>query len=318
MEIESIRPSLARKIDDSIRLLHKLQPIADKYDPDNGFYLAFSGGKDSQALYHIAELAGVKFQAHMMLTSVDPPEVIIFVKRQYPSVVLHPPKDSIYNMATKHKFLLPSRIIRWCCAELKETGGAGTVCLTGIRKQESVRRTKRQTIEVSNRSFAGDYDEFMKFSEETIRKKVKNLNQDQFSTEKESEIRCVNGRDKIIVNPIMEWTEQDVWDFLNLVVKIPHCKLYDEGWHRIGCICCPMSNFKSKLAEIKRYPHVKRNWIGTIKKIRQDKTISNMLTMNDFGGNSEDEICENIFNWWISGKSYAEWYSDNIQQLKLF
>lgn len=75
--------NLDKKIDYSIALLRKAESMSLRLDPENGFYLAFSGGKDSQALYHIAQMAGVKFKAHMNLTSVDPPEVIRFVKRQY-------------------------------------------------------------------------------------------------------------------------------------------------------------------------------------------------------------------------------------------
>lgn len=62
---------MKQKILHSIQLLQKAEKIALSYDPDNGYYLAFSGGKDSQCLYHIAQLAGVRFQAHMNLTSVD-------------------------------------------------------------------------------------------------------------------------------------------------------------------------------------------------------------------------------------------------------
>ena len=84
--------NLDKKIDYSIALLRKAESMALRLDPENGFYLAFSGGKDSQALYHIAQMAGVKFKAHMNLTSVDPPEVIRFVRRQYPDVELIKPK----------------------------------------------------------------------------------------------------------------------------------------------------------------------------------------------------------------------------------
>lgn len=66
--------NLDKKIDYSIALLRKAESMSLRLDPENGFYLAFSGGKDSQALYHIAQMAGVKFKAHMNLTSVDPPE----------------------------------------------------------------------------------------------------------------------------------------------------------------------------------------------------------------------------------------------------
>lgn len=302
---------------ESIDLLKKSESLALKYS-DDGFYLAFSGGKDSQALYHIAKLAGVKFQAHMSLTSVDPPEVIRFVKKNYPDVVLHKPKDSIYNIAVKRKYLLPSRIIRWCCAELKEEGGAGTVCLTGIRKAESTRRAKRSSVEVSNRSFAGEIDSFYEWQKEKIKKQIKYLNSDQFSEQNESEIRCINGKDKIIINPIINWSDNDVWHFLNYVVKVEHCELYDNGYTRIGCICCPMSRYNQKIRELKEYPHVKRNWINAIKKIREDKIGDNILVNNYFGDGTEDEKCEQIFNWWISGKAYEEWYYDTFRQLKLF
>ena len=134
--------NIQSKIAYSISLLRKCEQMALDYDPEDGFYLAFSGGKDSQALYHIAKMAGVKFKAHMNLTSGDPPEVIRFVKRNYPDVELIKPKMSIYDMALK-KHLMPTRILRWCCAEYKEMSGAGKVTLIGIRHAESVRLSKR-------------------------------------------------------------------------------------------------------------------------------------------------------------------------------
>ena len=310
--MDSCKPSFRKKLQHTIELLRKAEKLALTYDSEDGFFLAFSGGKDSQALYHSAVLAGVKFKAHMNLTSIDPPEVIRFVKMRYKDVVLHKPKDSIFNMCVEKKFLLPSRIIRWCCAELKEGGGSGMVCLTGIRKQESTRRSKRNSVEVSNRSFSGDLEGF-----EEWRKKVKNLNQDQFAETCETDVRCINGKDKIIINPIIEWTLQDVWYFLNEVVKVPHCELYDKGWHRIGCILCPMSSVRMKYKEMKAYPHVKRNWIKAIMRIRAETKGDNMILNNDFGGCNEEETCENIFQWWISGKSYSKWYADKYLQLKL-
>lgn len=290
----------------SIDLLRKSEKLALLYDKNDGFYLAFSGGKDSQALYHVAKMAGVKFKAHMCLTSIDPPEVIRFVKRNYEDVILHKPKDSIYNLSVKRKYLLPSRIIRWCCAELKEEGGIGTVCLTGIRHAESTRRAKRSKVEVSNRSFSGELDQFFEWSKERIQDKLKHLNQDQYSEQGETQVRCINGKDKIIINPIIEWQDNDVWYFLNEVVNVSHCVLYDRGYNRIGCICCPMSNYSSKLKEIQEYPHVRRNWIKAIKAIRESGQHDNMITNNYWGEGTEDEKCEQIFYWWITGESYKK------------
>ena len=122
--LQKFSANLQEKIQHSVELLRKSERLALAYDSEAGFYLAFSGGKDSQCLYHIARLAGVKFKAHMSLTSVDPPEVIRFVKKQYPDINLVKPKKSIYQAAIDNK-ILPTIRARWCCKEYKEGAGAG-------------------------------------------------------------------------------------------------------------------------------------------------------------------------------------------------
>lgn len=256
---------LRRKMEYSIALLRKGERIALSYDKENGFYLAFSGGKDSQALYHIAELAGVKFRAHMNLTSVDPPDVIRFVKRNYPEVELIAPRKSIYAVAVE-KQILPTMRVRWCCAEYKEGAGAGKVTLIGIRHEESSRRAARKEVEISSRKFSGTLEGLDEYRTAQKKKRAKGTN--ITNAEGESTAGCIHGKESLLISPIIHWTERDVWEFLNDVIRVPHCNLYDEGWHRIGCIGCPMSNAKWKKIENQRWPHVKRNWIKTIMAIR--------------------------------------------------
>ena len=102
--------SLRAKMEYSIDLIRKSEKMALRLDPENGFYNTFSGGKDSQCLYHLVKLAGVKAKTYMNLTSVDPPEVIRFVKRNYPDVELIKPNMSIYDMAKKKQALVDARI----------------------------------------------------------------------------------------------------------------------------------------------------------------------------------------------------------------
>ena len=275
---------LQRKIDYSINLIQKAEKMALEYDSINGFYLAFSGGKDSQVIYHLAKEAGVKFKAHMNLTSVDPPEIIRFVKHKYPDVERIKPKMSIYDMALK-KHILPTRRVRWCCAEFKETSGAGTVTIIGIRHAESSRRSKRNELETGDREFSGNFD--------------------QFSEHREKMVTCVSGKDKILLSPIIDWTESDVWEYLNNR-KIQHCELYDKGFTRIGCICCPMSQNRQKICEIKRYPHVEKNWKKTIQKLI-DRGYSNRNVQDAQMG----------FDWWISGKSFKQFYAETVLQQSL-
>lgn len=282
----NVRPSLAVKIRYSIDLIRKSEPMALRLDPENGFRNTFSGGKDSQCLYYLVKMAGVKHKTHMNLTSVDPPEVIRFVRTQYPDVELTKPRMSIYDMAKK-KHILPTMRARWCCAEYKETSGAGKVTLIGIRKEESARRAKREEISTSIKG---------KRTEESF---------DQWSEHEEKMVACVGGKDQILVSPIIHWTERDVWEFLNMN-NIPHCKLYDEGYKRIGCILCPMSKYRQKVKEMKRYPHVKRKWMETIQWLIDNGYLNRYFSDAETG-----------FKWWISGKSLEQFYADEFLQQKI-
>ena len=332
--LAGVGAGLAKKIKYSVELVRKAERIALSYDPEDGYFLAFSGGKDSQALYHIAKLAGVRFRAHMNLTSIDPPEVIRFVRTQYPDCEMVKPKDSIFNIAAK-KYTLPTMRIRWCCAEFKEMAGAGKVTLIGIRHEESIKRSRRNEIEINNRKFSGSFDEFGEYRKELAKKKGVNI----MNASEERTLGCISGKESLIISPIIQWTIKDVWEFLG-AIGAAHCQLYDEGWTRIGCINCPMSPLWQKMRENKRYPHVKHNWIRTIIYLRRKyipkytdedgnptrHTVWNM-TPPPLGGynpvrdgwkeEKERQIAEYIYDWWISQKSYKEWYANTFLQQKI-
>ena len=208
----------------------------------------------------------------MNLTSVDPPEVIRFVKKSYPDVELTKPKESIYSIAVR-KRILPTMRVRWCCEEFKETAGAGKCTLIGIRHEESSRRAQRNEVEISSRKFSGTLDGLEEYRQEQkakrARRKSKKDGVNIMNADQEQTLGCIHGKESLLISPIIHWTERDVWEFLNNVVQVAHCELYDEGWKRIGCICCPMSSPSHKRMEEMRWPHVKRNWIRAIKAIRR-------------------------------------------------
>lgn len=54
------------------------------------------------------------------------------------------------------------------------------------------------------------------------------------------------------VCPIFDWSDADVWEYLN-GKSLPHCCLYDEGYRRIGCVCCPLSPSTMR-RDAKRWP----------------------------------------------------------------
>ena len=118
-----------------------------KYEPSDGYYLAFSGGKDSIVCYHLLKRSGVKFEAHYAMTTIDPKEVGQFIRKYYPDVTFHRPMykgkpTNFYELVAKKG--LPSRQVRWCCSVLKEVGGAHRTVVTGVRRSESNKRSKRE------------------------------------------------------------------------------------------------------------------------------------------------------------------------------
>lgn len=225
-----------------------------KHEPLEGYYLAFSGGKDSIVIYDLAVRAGVRFDPHYSQTTVDPPEVQKFIKAHYPDVAWDRPRDSMFQLIPKKK-MLPTRIIRYCCSELKEIGGAGRTVVTGIRWAESTARRSREVYEESRRT-----------------------------------------KGKWFLNPIIDWSTQDVWDYIH-ARDMPYCSLYDEGKTRIGCIMCPMQGTKGMLIDAERYPMYYRAYLRAIGKmleaIREDGK-------EFFKGSAPEEV----MYWWIHNADY--------------
>lgn len=131
----------------------KVQIAIDRlkeHEPPEGYYLAFSGGKDSVTVKALADMAGVKYDAHYALTTVDPPELVQFIKKYHSDVEIKRPDTTLWRLMVK-KTMPPTRVVRYCCSVLKEQGGKGRLIITGVRQQESVKRSKRQLLEQSTR-----------------------------------------------------------------------------------------------------------------------------------------------------------------------
>lgn len=108
------------------------------------YQLGYSGGKDSDVILHLAKKAGVPFVAVHNLTTVDAPETVRYIKSK-PEVLIEYPKLSMWKLIVKHK-TPPTRLVRYCCAELKERSGIGKKVVTGVRKAESRKRAENQGI----------------------------------------------------------------------------------------------------------------------------------------------------------------------------
>ena len=123
--------------------------VIKEYEPPEGYHVAFSGGKDSIVVYDIVKKAKVKHQAYFAVTTVDPPELLKFLKLFYPEVKWLRPKLSMYKLIIKKG--VPMRHSRFCCEHLKEYAGIGEFVITGIRREESNARRDRTLFYVDYR-----------------------------------------------------------------------------------------------------------------------------------------------------------------------
>jgi phosphoadenosine phosphosulfate reductase len=173
MQLAPSEQSLERKIELAIKLLKAYEEMALKYS-ENGFYLAFSGGKDSIVIKELAKMAGIKFKSFYNQTTIDPPELIYFIREHHAEVAWNRPNPFI-NLVfypTLHPKGPPTRLNRWCCQIYKEGGGDGLFKIIGVRAAESPRRAKQWKQVVANR--------------------------------RKGHILC----------PILYWTDNDVWQFI--------------------------------------------------------------------------------------------------------
>ena len=141
--------ALSEKVQKSIERLKA-------FEPPEGYYLAFSGGKDSVVCKALLDMSGCKYDATYRVTSVDPPELVRFIKNQHPDVKREVPRYgtrrgpewegkpiTMWNLIP-WKMMPPTRIVRYCCEHLKESGGDGRLTVTGVRWAESPNRRKNQ------------------------------------------------------------------------------------------------------------------------------------------------------------------------------
>lgn len=169
-----------------------------EYEPAEGYFVGFSGGKDSICTLELCRMAGIKHQAWYSCTTIDPPEVVRFIRKHYPDVQWAYPSMSFWQGIQLKSPPLIKR--RWCCDLLKKFPTAKVPLrhrVMGIRAEESFKRRQRARIERGSYGFVQQY-----------------------------------------YKPIFSWNEYHVWDFIDSN-GLPYPSLYDEGFHRLGCVICP-------------------------------------------------------------------------------
>lgn len=102
---------------------------------------------------HVSRMAGVFVRWHYNQTTIDPPEVVRFIRDEHPNVIWLKPRHGNFFHRMEQKGHIPTRRIRWCCDEYKERRvSQGEVMLMGIRSEESVARAKWSAVDIHRRT----------------------------------------------------------------------------------------------------------------------------------------------------------------------
>lgn len=253
----------------------------------------YSGGKDSEVLLELFRRSGVPYEVKNSHTTVDAPPTVYHIRdvlrREELRGVkadIHMPKYkgkrcSIWSLIVD-KGMPPTRLVRYCCLILKEGSSKGRYIATGVRRAESVKRSTR--------------DEF-----ETITAKQKNktkVGMDIILANDNDESRRITEhcqlKNKMCVNPIIDWSHEDVWNFIRSE-RLKYNPLYDMGYLRVGCVGCPMATPKWRVKEFRDFPAYKVNYLIAFEKILENNRVKGIKT--------KWKMAEDVFRWWMEDKT---------------
>lgn len=243
-----------------------------------------SGGKDSSVCVELARRAEIPFEVMHNHTTADAPETVYFVRSEFKRLeglgikctINYPTykgeRISMWKLIPAVKFP-PSRWRRYCCTYLKEQGGKNRFITTGVRWAESKKRAETRGV-----------------YETQAAKKDNRIILNNDNDEKRQLFETCQLKASRVVNPIIDWTDNDVWDYLKSE-KIPYNPLYDCGFNRVGCIGCPLAGKNSRNRDFARYPKYKAAYISAF-----DRMIA---ARAETGRANEWKTGEEVFHWWM-------------------
>lgn len=249
----------------------------------------YSGGKDSDVMLELFKRSGIPFEVHNSHTTADAPQTVYHIRKIFRELELggikcdidyHKQSDgsvrTMWNLIPK-KLMPPWRRMRYCCSELKETGCANRMIATGVRWAESNKRKEREAFETNPPK---------------IKDKIKVSDEKMLLTDNDDTRRLFEQcqlKAKTIVNPIIDWLDEDVWDFYWSECKY-HNPLYEMGYMRVGCIGCPMAG-KGRIKEFADFPKYKKAYISAFQRMLECR-LQRGLTHKWKNG-------EEVFLWWM-------------------
>ena len=247
----------------------------------------YSGGKDSDVILELFKRSGVPFEVQHSHTTADAPQTVYHVRKVFRKLSeggyhceINMPtykgeRTSMWKLIPQ-KLMPQTRLVRYCCSVLKETGCANRYIATGVRWDESEARSDRAEFEKvgKTKKESEKFDTVMLMNDNTASRRMTEL--------------CMQ-KHKMIVNPIINWTHSDIWAFIQSE-HIEVCELYQMGYDRVGCIGCPMAG-KKRWKEFADFPAYKKLYLHAFDRMLQERERR--------GKESQWKSAEEVFLWWM-------------------
>lgn len=251
----------------------------------------YSGGKDSDVMLELFRRGGIPFEVHNSHTTADAPQTVRHIKEVFKKLeedgikcTIEMPKykgkrTSMWKLIPE-KLMPPTRLVRYCCTVLKETGCANRYIATGVRWDESVKRKDREEFEKigSTKATKEKFTSVMLMNDNDAKRRMSEY--------------CMQKK-KMVVNPIIDWKVSDVWEFIHSE-KIPTCELYQCGYDRVGCIGCPMAG-KKRYKEFADFPKYKNLYIHAFDRMVEERRARSLPCQWKDGND--------VFLWWIGDEN---------------
>ena len=271
---------LQKKVSQAVKLLQVCYKAAGE-----PLEIAYSGGKDSDVILELAKMAGIEYQAIYKSTTIDPPGTIKHAKEN--GVKIRRPKESFFSLMMKAGY--PNRFKRFCCSALKEYKILDN-CVMGIRKCESVKRSKRYSEPTECRIFGGN---------------------------KKNHVNAIY--------PILDWSDDDELEFIEeRGIKLHPLYYREDGsidlTKRLGCMCCPLAYYKKRLQQFKQYPGMVKAYLrcgneyfkshSESKVAKQYSDVYEYFVANAFFDNHKDYVNAKSGNLFSDKPNYKKLIED--------
>lgn len=303
---------LQAKIEDSKKTLRLASEMSQHYY-EKPIIICYSGGKDSDCILRLAMecLNPDEFEVLHSITTVDScitnkyvNDIFMECEDKGIKAEKHIPRDKNGNPTNMWKLIIdkgipPTRLQRYCCQTLKETSTNNRLAVLGVRGGESVGRKGRDTFGVRGGSYAKATFFSFEHTAEVHREALEKEKEENGTVWDCTLIKVMRDRNDTVVNPIYEWSDTDVWDYLN-ERKYPHNPMYDKGYHRVGCIGCPMATYKQKMKEFADFPYARDMYINTFDKMLEKRKAEGK---DDSSGKWQDGL--SVYKWWIEEGKYV-------------